>query len=66
VSIAPGRPDALDALLALITFLGLPTHAFLYLIGREVGRLREERRLDRLEAERMRAEGYPPPDPPTA
>jgi hypothetical protein len=61
------EPPALaDVLLAIWVFLGLPSHALAYFIGREVTRLREVRRLDRLEAERMRAEGYPPPGPPTA
>jgi len=61
------EPPALaDVLLAVWVFLGLPSHALAYLIGREVSRLRSQRNLDRLEAERMRAEGFPPPGPPTA
>jgi len=58
-------PGLSDALLAIWIFLGLPSHALAYFIGREVTRLREQRRLDRLEAESLRDEGYPPPGPPT-
>jgi hypothetical protein len=56
---------ATDGVLALLCFLGLPSGAFLYFIIREVVRLRRRRNLDRLEAEAMAAEGFPPPDPPT-
>jgi len=54
-----------DAALAALCFLGLPSGAFLYIILREMGRLRRERREAQEEAEAMAAEGYPPPGPPT-
>jgi len=56
---------ATDGVLALLCFLGLPSGAFLYLIIREIGRLRRERRACQTEAETSAAEGFPPPDPPT-
>jgi len=58
-------PSVVDAALAVLCFLGLPSGAFLYFILREMGRLRREREAVRLDAEAMAAEGYPPPDPPT-
>jgi len=60
------RSAYLDVWLSLLAFWVSPMTTFLYLIWREGRRLRRERDLDRLEEERMRAEGYPPPDPPTA
>jgi hypothetical protein len=58
-------PSIVDAAVALLCFLGLPSGAWIYLILREVKRLREEREGLRLDAEAMAAEGYPPPGPPT-
>jgi hypothetical protein len=55
----------LDVLLALLVFLWPPTCIFLTFIGREWRRLGSERRKLQAEAEAERAEGYPPPDPPT-
>jgi len=58
-------PSIVDAAVALLCFLGLPSGAWIYLIGREWRRLREEREALRLDSEAMAAEGYPPPGPPT-
>jgi hypothetical protein len=59
------EPSIVDAAVALLCFLWLPSGAWIYLIGREWRRLREEREALRLDAEAMAAEGYPPPGPPT-
>jgi hypothetical protein len=59
------HPDALDAVLSLLCFLGLPSGAWLYIVLREIGRLRREREAHLLDAEAMAAEGFPPPGPPT-
>jgi len=58
-------PDAFDVALVELTWLSLLSPGIGYVIWMELVRFREERRLDRLEAEAMAAEGYPPPDPPT-
>jgi hypothetical protein len=54
-----------DVLLALLLFIWPPMTVWLTFALRELGRLRRQRNLDRLEAELMSAEGFPPPDPPT-
>ncbi len=59
------QPAVVDAALALLCFLALPSGAWLYFVLREIGRLRRERREAQTEAEAMAAEGYPPPGPPT-
>jgi hypothetical protein len=54
-----------DVVLVYGAFL-LPSGAiFSYLVLREWRRLRRARNRDRLEAEAMAAEGFPPPGPPT-
>jgi hypothetical protein len=54
-----------DTLLVMGAFL-LPTGGvLLYIILREIGRLRRGRRASQALAEAEAAEGYPPPGPPT-
>jgi hypothetical protein len=57
--------EARDVLLALLAFLAPPAGIYLYLIGREVGRAREEMRRMKADREAEAAEGFPPPGPPT-
>jgi len=46
-------------------FLGLPAACVICILGRALRDFLRQRRLDRLEAESLRDEGYPPPGPPT-
>lgn len=55
-----------DVVWVLFAFWLPPSTIFTYLMLREVGRLRREREALQTEAETEAAEGYPPPDPPTA
>ena len=58
-------PAPLDLGLVIGCFL-IPTGGvWLYLVLRSLARLRKERERDRLEAEALAAEGFPPPDLPT-
>jgi len=54
-----------DVLGALALFLGLPTACLICILGRALRDFLRQRHLDRLEAESLRDEGYPPPGPPT-
>jgi hypothetical protein len=48
-----------------LVFIAPPALTFLYLIWREVGRVRGEMSRWREEEEASAAEGFPPPGPPT-
>lgn len=48
-----------------LVFVAPPAAIYLYLIGREIGRLRREAAALKRELRTTSAEGFPPPDPPT-
>jgi len=55
----------LQLALVNLVFVAPPAAIYLYLIGREVGRLRREARALKLELRTTSAEGFSPPGPPT-
>lgn len=58
-------PDAFDVALVEAAFLTLLSPGIGYVIWREWRYWREERRKAQAEAAALRAEGFPPPGPPT-
>lgn len=55
----------LQLALVNLVFVAPPAAIYLYLIGREIGRLRREAAALKQELGGYAADGYPPPGPPT-
>jgi hypothetical protein len=66
VTCGQSGPSWRDIVGSIALFLGFPSACFACYILREWRRLKRERKGLLLEEEASAAEGYPPPDPPTA